>query len=270
MRDGIGPGRLGAVLYHEQAGSGPAVILVHEGIGDSRMWDPQWRTFPERHRSVRYDMRGFGRSPLPEERFAHAADLGALIDDLGIGPVALVAGSMGGRVALELAVARPELVSGLVLIAPGIPGHDWSEDMRRYDAAEEAAIEAGDVEAAVEMNVRFWVDGPGRGPDEVDPEVRDRVREMQRRALEIQLAAPGAEEALLVEDLGARLGEIAVPTLILVGEHDVGDMQRIAERLAAEIPGARYELIKGAAHVPNMERPQEFDRLVLGFLADGR
>jgi 3-oxoadipate enol-lactonase len=161
-------------------------------------------------------------------------------------------------------------VSGLVLIAPGIPGHDWSEDMRRYDAAEEAAIEAGDVEAAVEMNVRFWVDGPGRGPDEVDPEVRDRVREMQRRALEIQLAAPGAEEALLVEDLGARLGEIAVPTLILVGEHDVGDMQRIAERLAAEIPGARYELIKGAAHVPNMERPQEFDRLVLGFLADGR
>ncbi|MDX6534731.1 MAG: hypothetical protein QOF68_2475 [Gaiellales bacterium] len=258
------------MLYHEQAGTGAAVVLIHEGIGDSRMWDPQWRTFTERYRTVRYDMRGFGRSPLPEEPFAHAADLAALIDELGIGPTALVAGSMGGRVALELAVARPDLVSALVLVAPALPGHDWSDEMRRYDAAEEEAIEAGDLDKAADLNVRFWVDGPGRGPDAVDPAVRDRVRNMQRRALEIQLAAPGAEEELLVEDLAGRLGEISAPTLVLVGEHDLGDMHRIADRLVAEIPGACRELIEGTAHVPNMERPQEFDRFVLGFLADGR
>jgi len=258
------------VLYHEQAGTGPSVVLVHEGIADSRMWDAQWRTFPERHRTVRYDMRGFGRSPLPDEPFSNAADLAALIDDLGVGPAAIVAGSMGGRVALELAVARPDLVSSLVLIAPGLPDQDWSDAVREFGEAEEAAIEAGDLDTAAELNVRCWVDGPRRGPGDVDPAVRDRVREMQRRAFDVQLAVPDLEEHLLVEDVGARLGEIRVPTLLLVGEHDVPDMHRIAERILSEIPGARREIIEGTAHVPSMERPQEFDRLVLGFLSDGR
>ncbi|MDX6552277.1 MAG: 3-oxoadipate enol-lactonase [Gaiellales bacterium] len=258
------------MLYHEQAGTGAAVVLIHEGVGDSRMWDLQWRTFTERYRTVRYDMRGFGRSALPEEPFAHAADLAALIDELGIARTALVAGSMGGRVALELAVDRPDLVSALVLVAPGLPGHDWSDEMRAYDAAEEQAIEAGDLDAAVELNVRYWVVGSGRAPDDVDPAVRDRVREMQRRAFELQLAAPGADEELLVGDLAARVGEISVPTLVLVGEHDSVDMHRIADGLVAEISGARSERMEGTAHVPNMERPQEFNHLVLGFLADGR
>jgi 3-oxoadipate enol-lactonase len=258
------------VLHHEQAGTGPAVVLVHEGIADSGMWDAQWQTFPERHRTVRYDMRGFGRSPLPAEPFSHAADLAGLIDGLGIGTTALVAGSLGGRVALEVAVARPELVSALVLVAPGLPDHDWSDAVRRFGEEEEQALERGDLEAAVEANVHFWVDGPGRRPDEVDPALRDRVRHMQRHAFEVQLAAPESGEELLVEDLAGSLGEIAVPTLILVGEHDVGDMHHIAERLVAVIPGARHEVMAGTAHVPNMERPQEFDRLVLGFLADGR
>jgi pimeloyl-ACP methyl ester carboxylesterase len=258
------------VLYHEQAGTGPPVVLVHEGIGDSRMWDPQWATFTERHRTVRYDMRGFGRSPLTDRRYAHAADLAGLIDGLGLESTAVVAGSLGGRVALELAVARPDLVSALVLVGPGMPDHDWSDAVRQFGEAEEAAIEAGDLDAAAEINVRFWVDGPRRGPEEVDPRVRDGVRAMQRRALEVQLADPDAEEELMVEDLGDRLGEISAPTLVLVGEHDVGDIHSIADRLVLAIPGARRETIAGAAHVPNMERPQEFDRLVLGFLADRR
>jgi pimeloyl-ACP methyl ester carboxylesterase len=115
----------------------------------------------------------------------------------------------------------------------------------------------------------MWVDGPGRRPDEVDPDVRGRVAEMQRRALEVQLAAgDDVEEALLVPDLAERLGEVRAPTLVVVGDEDVQDMHAIADRLEREIPGARRAGIPGTAHVPSMEKPKEFDELVLGFLEE--
>jgi 3-oxoadipate enol-lactonase len=113
--------------------------------------------------------------------------------------------------------------------------------------------------------LRTWVAGPGRELEEVDPGVRARVAEMQRRAFELQ-ASVEDEGELLVEDLAQRLGEIQAPTLVLVGEEDVADIKAIAERLAREIPGSRHERIANTAHVPSMERPEEFDRAVLGFL----
>ena len=256
-------------LYAEVAGEGPAVALVHEGIGDSRQWDPQWDEWSRSFRLLRVDLRGFGRSPLPPERFSNAHDLIAALDEHGFDRAALVGGSLGGRVVLEVAVARPELVSALVLVAPGLPGHEWSDEVTSSWAEEEAAYEAGDVERAVEVNLRVWVDGPGRQAEDVDPELRARVAEMQRDAFVVQFAAgDDPEEELLVPDLAARLGEVAVPTLVLVGEEDVSDMHAIGQRLAGEIPGARLETIPDTAHVPNMERPREFDELVVPFLRE--
>lgn len=256
-----------AELYREVAGEGPPVVLVHAGICDSRMWDPQWETFPRAHRVVRYDLRGFGRSPLGPGRYSPPADLIALLDELALGPVTLVGASMGGGVSLQVAVARPELVSALVLVGSGVRGHDWSDYVTRAWAEEEAAFERGDLDSAVEVNLRTWVDGPRRSPDEVDPEIRRQVGEMQRRALELYVeGGADAQEEALVLDIGDRLGEISVPTLVLVGELDVPDIHLLADRLEREIPGARRATIEGAAHVPSMERPDEFDRLVLGFL----
>jgi 3-oxoadipate enol-lactonase len=256
-----------AELYREVAGEGPPVVLVHAGICDSRMWDPQWETFPRSHRVVRYDLRGFGRSPLGPGRHSPPADLIALLDELALGPATLVGASMGGGISLQVAVARPELVSALVLVGSGVRGHDWSEYVTRAWAEEEAAFERGDLDAAVEVNLRTWVDGPRRSPDEVDPAIRRKVGEMQRRALELYVeGGANAQEEALVLDIGDRLGEISVPTLVLGGELDVPDIQLVADRLEREIPGARRATIEGAAHVPSMERPDEFDRLVLGFL----
>jgi pimeloyl-ACP methyl ester carboxylesterase len=256
-------------LYAEVAGEGPAVALVHEGIGDSRMWDPQWDDWSRSFRLLRLDLRGFGRSPLPPERFSNARDLIALLEEHGFEQTALVGGSLGGRVALEVAVARPDLVSRLVLIAPGLPGHEWSEEIRSSWDEEEAAVESGNLDRAVEVNLRVWVDGPGRRAEDVDGQLRAQVAEMQRLAFEVQLAAgEEPEEELLVPDLAQRLGEIGVPTLLVIGEEDVPDMHAIAERLAREIPGARLETIRDTAHVPNMERPREFDELVLPFLRE--
>ena len=243
-------------------------MLIHEGICDSRMWDAQWETFTHAHRVMRYDQRGFGRSPLePGGPYSDGRDLVELMEQRGLESASLVGVSVGGRIALEVAVARPELVDALVLVGSGLPGHDWSDDMSAADAEEEAALERGDLDAAVEVTLRTWVDGPRRGPDQVDPSVRAKVAEMQRRAYELQLPVlDEIEEELLVDGLPERLGDVRAPTLIVVGEEDVPDIHQIADRLEREIPDTRRASIAGAAHVPSMERPREFDELVLGFL----
>ena len=133
--------------------------------------------------------------------------------------------------------------------------------------AEMAALTRGDLDGAVEVSLSTWVDGPRREPGDVDPEVRARVAEMQRRAYELQLPVwETAEEEPLVGNLSERLSEISAPTLVLVGEEDLPDMHEIAGRFERELPNARRASIADAAHVPSMERPREFDQLVLPFL----
>jgi 3-oxoadipate enol-lactonase len=231
------------------------------------MWDPQWKTFSRSHRVVRYDQRGFGRSPIGPGRFSNARDLLDLIEQQALESVALVGVSMGGRIALEVSLARPELIEALVLVGAGLPGHEWSAEMKAADEAEEAALARGDLDEAVEVTLRTWVDGPRRRPEDVDPEVRARVAEMQRRAYELQLPVwETAEEEPLVGDVATRLGEVRARTLVVVGEEDVPDMHEIADRLERELPQARRASIAETAHVPSLERPREFDQLVLPFL----
>lgn len=254
-------------LHHEVAGEGPAVVLVHAGICDSGMWDQQWRSLAGGRRLLRYDMRGYGRSPLPPEPYSNARDLLDVMDAAGIERAALVAVSLGGRVALEVALAEPTRVSGLVAVGAGLPGHDWSAAARAFFEVEDAAIERGDLNAAAELNVRFWVDGPNRTPEQVDASVRDRVREMQQRAFELQLDTwEQAEERPLAPDLADRLAEIEQPTLVLVGADDQPDILAIAEVLVRTLPNVGFESIRNAGHVPNMEQPEQFDRLVGAFL----
>ena len=250
-------------LYWEQAGEGPTVVFVHEAVADSRMWDPQWKTFPRTHRTVRFDQRGYGRSPLEPGVISHAQDLVDLLDEVGLERASLVGGSLGGRVALEVAVAQPDRVERLVLLNPGAPGHDWSEEVLAGWDEEEAALERGDLDAAVEVNLRMWFDGPRRSPGDVDPELRAKVGDMQRRAFEVQLpVGEDAREELLVPDLAERFGDVRAPTLVVIGEDDAPDIHTIADRLVREIPDARRANMPGA-HVASLEHPDEFDRIVL-------
>jgi len=255
-------------LHHELRGSGPTVVFLHAGIVDSRMWDPQWDSFASRYRLLRCDLAGFGRSPIAGVPLTHAADVVGLLDVLGISGAGIVGASLGGRVALEVAVARPDLVGALVLAGAPLPDVDWTQAVRTYGAAEDEAVTRGDLDAATELNLRMWVDGPGRTAADVDPGVRAAVARMQRDALEMQAPVwDSLDEDPLVADLAARLGALATPTLVLVGEEDVEDMQGLARRFATEIPGARRATIAGAAHLPSLEQPAAFDELVLDFLA---
>jgi 3-oxoadipate enol-lactonase len=256
-----------ATAYDIQ-GSGETVVLVHAGIADRRMWEPQWEAFSERHRVVRLDLAGFGETPIDHLPLTYALDVADLLDELGIGSAAFVGASLGGRVVLELALARPALVRALAVAAPGLPGLDWSQEVRDYGAAEDEAVSRGDLDRATELNLRMWVDRPGRAAGAVAPALRSSVAEMQRHALEQQ--APHwtrLHEQMLAPDLGERLAEIAAPALVLCGDEDVEDMRALARRLAGEIPGAGHATISGAAHLPSLERPAAFNALVLAFLA---
>jgi 3-oxoadipate enol-lactonase len=252
-------------LHREERGDGPPVLLVHAGVADLRMWEPlAERLAAAGRRTVACDLRGFGRSELPPGRFSHAADLVELLDDLAIERIAVVGASWGGKVALELALRAPERVSAIALLDSALDEFDASAELEAYAEAEEAAVEAGDLDAATELTLRMWVDRPGRSG--VDPAARELVRAMQQRAYEVQDGVD-AEEEELDPPLADRLGEVAAPALVVVGDDDVADFQAIAERLARELPNAAPLVrIAGAAHLPGLERPDEVAEALLAFL----
>jgi pimeloyl-ACP methyl ester carboxylesterase len=257
------------MLHHELQGDGPPLLLVHAGVADLRMWAGVAKRLSSVHRVIVCDLRGFGSTPLAAGGYSDAEDLLSLLDDLGVAETAVGGASSGGAVALELAIVAPERVRSLLLMdaAIGEP-FEWSDEVRAFGAAEDAALEAGDIDAAVELNVRMWLDRPGRPADAVEPDVRALVETMQREAFAAQIGVD-AEPQELDPPLAERLGEVHAPALVLVGEHDVPDFRRIAERLVAELPAARpLVVVPGAAHLPALERPGAVSALALEFLAE--
>lgn len=232
------------------------------------MWQPQVEVLQTAgYRVLAPDLRGFGQQVLEAAPFSYVRDAEALLD----GPAAVVGSSLGGRVALELAVLRPELVKRLVVIAPGLPGWEWSDETRAGWAEEETAFERGDLEGAAEASLRLWVDGPRRSPETVDPVMRSAVRGMVIRSYELQQHAwdAGAEEEQILDPpINGRLGEIHCPTLVLVGDEDVADMGAIAAHVAGSVSGARLVNVPEAAHLPSLERADEINALLLAFLRE--
>ena len=257
----------GAEIAYEVRGSGPALTLIHEGIADRRMWRETLPVLEPDFTVVTYDQRGFGDSSLPSGPATYIDDLRALLDHLGLERTTLVGASLGGRVALEFALLRPERVDRLALVAAGLADWDWADDVKRFGEEEEEAYESGDLDRAVELNLKLWVDGPRRGPDAVDPAMRAFVGEMQRRAFEIPLPDPQPTSAPPLDPPArVRLADIAIPTLVMVGDEDVEDMKQIADVLAEGIPGARKVTLPDTAHMIPLERPQEFNRILQDFL----
>ena len=233
------------------------VLLLHAGVADGRMWAAQLDALcAAGHEPLAPDLPGWGTEALRPGRVSYVEHVAALLD----GPAAVVGCSFGGRVALELAVERPELVERLVLVSPALPGWEWSERVQAANAAEDEALDRGDLKGAAEANM-IWV-GPG-----ADDAVRTLVRAMVVRNFEHVLPVYEAVEVVAVDPPASeRLAEIRVPTLVVIGGADVPDSTAIAGVLAAGIADARVETIDGAGHLPSLERPDELNRLLLEFL----
>jgi pimeloyl-ACP methyl ester carboxylesterase len=225
------------------------VVLLHSALGDSRLWRRQIPALEAAgHEVVALDLPGAGDEPVPTEPFSLVDVVAAHL------PAALVGNSFGGAVALRTALANPDRVSRLVLVDAGLPAWDWTEEMRDYWAREEAAWDAGDLDAATEVNLDFWV----------KPEHRDEVRPQQRRSLELQ--AERDTEILWPEM--TPLDTLTMPVLVVVGEEDKPDFRAIAHHLAEQIPGAELAMVPDAGHLVGLDRPDELNRLLVDFLQD--
>ena len=248
-------------LQYAIAGDGDPVVFIH-GFGlDSEMWAPQWPVFAERYRTIRYDLRGYGRSSLPQGPYSHVEDLLALIDFLGCGPAHLVGLSMGGRYALRVAHAAPAAVRSLTLADTALDGHVWSADwLRRWRQMSDAA-NAGDIAAARQHWLRHALFEPALE----DPKTAAALETMVARysGWHWRERDPDLAPAIPIADV---LPGIAIPTLVMVGERDIPDFQTIARRVAKDMPNAELRTIPGAGHMSNLEAPQEFNRLVLEHL----
>ena len=225
------------------------IVLLHSALGDSRLWRRQVEALRPRFEVVTPDLPGWGRTPLPDQPFSF---VDAVAEHL---PAALVGNSFGGAVALRTALAHPDRVSKLVLVDAGLPAWDYTEEMRSYWAAEEAAIDAGDLDAATQINLDFWI----------APELHDEVRPQQRLAFELQ--TEHEEPEVLWPELPP-LSSLTVPTLVIVGELDKGDFRAIAQHLAEEIPDADLAVVPGAGHLVGLDQPEELNALLLEFLSE--
>jgi 3-oxoadipate enol-lactonase len=262
----------GGRLYVEEAGSGEPVVFLHPGLWDSRTWDPQFASFAERYRVLRLDARGYGRSSRPEPGvpYSHVQDLLAVLDDAGIERAALVGCSMGGATAIDFTLEHPERVTALVLVAAGPNGFEgtpeqeagWEAWWAERDAPVDAAIEAGDLERAQDLRLStMWAQlgTDDEGGRKIRDIAFDNLHELTMdESAQVRLDPPAFE----------RLGEITVPTLVLPADHDPPEMEPIAVALAEQIPNARLVRIPETDHVINLRRPEEFDRVVLAFLAE--
>lgn len=235
------------------------MVLLHSGVCDRRMWEPQWSALAKHFRVVRPDLRGFGDTPLPPERFSFAADVVELLDTLGIERACVVGSSFGGRVALELASTAPLLVERLVLLCSALPGFPSSPTADAFEQAEEDLLERGDLDGAVELNVSTWLGS------EADDETAELVRKMQRRAFEVQLAAEDGPTQPEIVDVSVDPAAIDAPALIVSGGADMDQFQGVAIHLAEAMPNPRHVHLDWAGHLPSLERPEPVTALIADF-----
>jgi pimeloyl-ACP methyl ester carboxylesterase len=256
----------GVQIYYEIAGSGHPLVLVHAGIADLRMWDAQFPVFAQHYRTLRYDMRGFGRTAMLAGPFTHYDDLHGLLTFLGVERAYLLGCSKGGSTIIDFALEHPEMAGALITVGSSPGGTEFTGSPPKQWDELTAAFDSGDLARTSELEVQIWVDGRTRTPDQVDPAIRDLVREMNMVPLATEAANLGSEQRLEPPALN-RLDDISAPMLVIVGDLDDPNIGAAADMMTQRIAGAQQAIISGTAHLPNMERPAEFNRLVLDFLA---
>jgi 3-oxoadipate enol-lactonase len=248
-------------LFYEEAGEGPAVVLIHDGLVHRETWDAQFAAFARQFRVVRYDRRGYGRSDVPSAPFSNVEDLAALFAARGIARAALVGCSSGGGLAIDFTLDHPEAVQKLVLVGAVVRGLAASAHFN--DRGGHFSPEIGQDPTRA---IAYWSTDD---PYLLSPRslaARQRVKDLltanpQNLRVPFQFLRGSRTPAL------GRLGEIKVPTLVVAGADDIPDVHAHAGAIQAGIAGSKRVVVRDAGHLVHMEQPDEFNRLVLEFLA---
>lgn len=256
----------GARLVADVTGAGACVILLHAGVADRRMWRTTCEALSGKFKCIAYDRRGFGDSTSPDETFRSIDDLDAVIRHFGCEHSHLVGSSQGGRIAIDYALARPEKVLSLVLVAPALSGaaipSSYPPTIQRLMDELEQAEEKADFEKMNAIEAHLWLDGPQSSENRVAGPARDLFLDMNGRALRHaplskEQPAPSAAE---------HLHRLTQPAFMIWGDADFPHIKDRSELIANTIPGARHLVMEDCAHLPNVEQPTQFDEAVFKFL----
>jgi pimeloyl-ACP methyl ester carboxylesterase len=256
----------GARLVADVTGVGACVILLHAGVADRRMWRTTCEALSGQFKCIAYDRRGFGDTASPDKVFRSTHDLDAVIRHFGCERAHLIGSSQGGRIAIDYALARPENVLSLVLVAPALSGainlSPRPPAIQRLMDELEQAEEKMDLERINAIEAHLWLDGPLSSESRVTGPARDLFLDMNRRALRhaplnYEQSAPDATD---------HLHRLMQPALVIWGDADFPHIVYRSRLIANTIPGARYLVMEDCAHLPNMERPRQFDEAILDFL----
>lgn len=241
--------------------------MIHAGFLDSRMWDDQFQLFAKSVRVIRYDVRGFGRSSKPTEEYSDAEDLFALLKHLNIESTSILGISNGGRIALDFVSVHPSMVNRLILVSPGIRGYkssgpeedrEWKELDKKMDL-QDLAISENRIDDAVNIDLKVWASAQGTPS-------KNRILKIATTNSHIHKNPPNKLQKSPEPPAFTKLDQIRIPTILIVGDQDVKGMQTMTKRLHELIPGSELRVIRGADHIANMSRPEEFNAIVSSFL----
>lgn len=250
----------GSRIYYETRGSGPAIVLLHDGLLDAVTWDEIWEPLATKHKVIRYDRRGYGRSELPTRSYSPTEDLRKLLKYLKVQHAVIVGSSSGGALAIDFAIAHPQMVDGLFLIGPVLHGLPYTAYFLERGNRNNEPRQRDDVRAVAKnwSEDRFLIAGPNEGA---------------RRKIYEQLVANSEKakfddrfEQTLSPPASKRLSEVRAPTLILAGEADIGDVHAHCGAINAGIRESVREVIKDAGHLIQLEKPEEVAKRIEDFV----
>jgi pimeloyl-ACP methyl ester carboxylesterase len=241
--------------------------MIHAGVADSRQWNNEFSHFANRFRVLRYDLRCYGKSEPVDGEFSHFRDLSALLDHLHLDrPLILMGCSMGGGLAMDFALTHPSKVKALIMVGSAPTGLELdAPEPVKFEEAEKA-YNAGDLDLVAELETQIWFDGMGRTPAQVNQAMRQLAYEMNRNVLSLDARRLGKRSPDTQVPAGERLSELNIPVLVIVGAHDTPYILAAADYMMEKIPSARKVISEDAAHLPNMDQPDEFRRVISEFL----
>jgi len=243
--------------------------MIHAGVADNRQWNNEFAHFTKHFRVLRYDLRGYGKSEPVDGEFSHLQDLTALLEYLHLdGPFILMGCSMGGGLAMDFALSQSSRVKALVMVDAGPSGLELDVPTPAKFEEAEKAYNAGDLDRLAELETQIWFDGMGRTPAQVNQPMRRLAYEMNRNALSLEAKRLGKRLPDTEIPAAERLSELDMPVLVIVGAHDTPYMLAAADYMVEKIPSARKVIIEDAAHLPNMDRPDQFQSIITKFLKE--
>lgn len=256
-----------AQIYYETAGAGQPLIMIHAGVADSRQWDDAFTYFAQRMRVVRYDQRGYGKSVPVDGEWSHLGDLIAMLAHLELHqPLVLMGCSMGGGLAMDFTLMHPSRLQALIMVDSGPSGLELDVETPAKFAEAEQAYKAGDLDRVAELETQIWFDGTDRLPSHVNQSMRALAYAMNRHALSLDAQGLGKQLPNAQTPAAERLEELDIPVLVIVGAQDTPYMLAAADHMLQHIRSARKVIIEDAAHLPNMDHPEQFNRVVAAFL----